>query len=424
MTEIKEPSIWVGEAPPDAARPDDFWFDISAMPAINLAVNVVGSIAAGRPAEPGRERGDAIVTEDDLRLWVWSGTEWVNIGSVSGPPGPTGPEGAMGPVGPTGASPALADGKGTAVTLDDDDRRRIDVVPGEGVRIIENSVAVDPDWLSTQIGERAPNVEAGLGLVAAEDDGTVLLSVNPGPGIRLDGGLVQVDPSFVARFTEPRAGLTASRAGDSIRYLEVRPGAGVVVDGSGVHVDEMWVARVVHNVLEGNYYLTPVRAASTEPLDLAFTDRRVDGVWINSGDRILVKDQTDPSENGLYLYDDEGLVRTSDTDDLRPGVRVRVGEGALQADTMWSVDVGLATWSQANKEAGPASVHRERIPGGSGTGPFPIQHRLGRRWVSIAVYEEDTGNEFAATASCADDNFAWVTMSAFTESALWVVVYG
>ena len=424
MTEIKEPSIWVGEAPPEGASADDFWFDISATPALNLAVNVVGSIASGVPGTPGYQRGDAVVAADTKRLWVWSGAEWVDVGSFSGPTGPAGPAGPEGPEGPAGATPALSGGGGTSVSVDEQGNPRIDVVPGDGVRIVDGGVGVDPEWLAAQIGERAPNVEAGLGLVGVEDGGTALLSVNAGPGIRLDGGLVQVDPSFIAKFSEPRAGLTASRVGDSARYLEVRPGVGISVDGLGVHVNEMWVAQVVHNVVQGNYYLTPVRAASTEPIDLTFSDRRVDGVWINAGDRILIKDQADPSENGLYLYDDDGLVRTSDTEDLRPGVRVRVGEGAVQADTMWSVDPGLATWSQANRLAGPASVYRERIPGGSGTGPFPIQHHLGNRWVSIVVYEEDSGNEFAATTSCADENFAWVTMSEFTPSALMVVVYG
>jgi len=47
--------------------------------------------------------GDAYVAADTTSLWVWSGSAWINLGSIQGPQGAEGPQGAQGDKGDTGA---------------------------------------------------------------------------------------------------------------------------------------------------------------------------------------------------------------------------------------------------------------------------------------------------------------------------------
>jgi hypothetical protein len=66
----------------------------------------------------------------------------------------------------------------------------------------------------------------------------------------------------------------------------------------------------------------------------------IDGITLVAGDLILVRAQTDPKENGIYvavagaawtrLKDDQG------DDVIRPGMVVQVREGTTLADTMWT----------------------------------------------------------------------------------------
>jgi hypothetical protein len=85
---------------------------------------------------------------------------------------------------------------------------------------------------------------------------------------------------------------------------------------------------------EGLDVKNSVRAATTENITLSGT-QTVDGVALVADDRVLVKDQTDASENGLYLVKADAWVRTTDADDageLHPGVFVFVEQGTLNGD--------------------------------------------------------------------------------------------
>jgi hypothetical protein len=86
----------------------------------------------------------------------------------------------------------------------------------------------------------------------------------------------------------------------------------------------------------------PVRAATTANGTLASSFENgdtLDGVPLATGDRILVKDQTTGSENGIYVVAASGApTRATDADsgaDLLCAT-VRVSEGTTNADTMWA----------------------------------------------------------------------------------------
>lgn len=75
------------------------------------SVSIIGTLSnsSNLPAS-GNTEGDGYLINGDL--WVWSGTEWVNVGTIQGPIGPTGAVGAAGPTGPTG-QPGPTGGQGT-----------------------------------------------------------------------------------------------------------------------------------------------------------------------------------------------------------------------------------------------------------------------------------------------------------------------
>lgn len=89
----------------------------------------------------------------------------------------------------------------------------------------------------------------------------------------------------------------------------------------------------------------PCRVASTANLTLNGL-QTVDGVALATGDRVLVKDQTDTTENGIYVTDTGAWTRDLDFDgtyDAVKGTRVIVNEGSAGAGTMFYVSSATPT---------------------------------------------------------------------------------
>ncbi len=88
---------------------------------------------------------------------------------------------------------------------------------------------------------------------------------------------------------------------------------------------------------QGRAWKEPVRAASTEDITLSGT-QTVDGVALTAMDRVLVKDQSDATENGIYSVAAGEWARAEDADSdekIRPGMLVPVAEGDANADSLW-----------------------------------------------------------------------------------------
>jgi len=62
----------------------------------------LGEIYVGDP-------GDAFMVRSTVHIHVWSGSEWIDLGNISGPEGPTGPQGPPGADGSAGATGADGD---------------------------------------------------------------------------------------------------------------------------------------------------------------------------------------------------------------------------------------------------------------------------------------------------------------------------
>ena len=111
----------------------------------------------------------------------------------------------------------------------------------------------------------------------------------------------------------------------------------------------------VDNVAQGLDAKASCIAATTANITLSGT-QTVDGVVLVATDRVLVKDQTAPAENGLYLCASGAWTRTTDADtwdELRSAF-VFIEKGTVYADTGWTctIDSGgtlgttAVTWVQ------------------------------------------------------------------------------
>jgi hypothetical protein len=102
--------------------------------------------------------------------------------------------------------------------------------------------------------------------------------------------------------------------------------------------------RYVDSAVVGIDWKPSVRVATTAAITLA-TDLEngdtLDGVTLATGDRVLVKNQTDATENGLYVVQASGApVRSSDADtaaEITASFAVFVEEGTVNTDSGWTL---------------------------------------------------------------------------------------
>jgi len=81
----------------------------------------------------------------------------------------------------------------------------------------------------------------------------------------------------------------------------------------------------------------PVRVATTGNITL-YGAQAIDGVAVTSGDRVLVKNQNTPSQNGIYDADTGTWTRSADFDgpyDVTKGTLVSVTDGTVNGWTVW-----------------------------------------------------------------------------------------
>ena len=84
----------------------------------------------------------------------------------------------------------------------------------------------------------------------------------------------------------------------------------------------------------------PVRVATTANITLSGT-QTIDGVAVVADDRVLVKNQTTGSENGIYVVATGAWRRAKDfsrNNDVRKGTQILVTDGTVSADSGYYVD--------------------------------------------------------------------------------------
>ena len=103
-----------------------------------------------------------------------------------------------------------------------------------------------------------------------------------------------------------------------------------------VNAQDAATKNYVDSTAQGLDVKQSVRAATTANITLSAT-QTVDGVALVANDRVLVKNQTTPSQNGVYVVSAGAWARATDMDAWAelPGAFTFVEEGTTQADTGW-----------------------------------------------------------------------------------------
>lgn len=152
----------------------------------------------------------------------------------------------------------------------------------------------------------------------------------------------QID-THIASTSNPH-GVTKSQVGlgnvDNVQQLPMSylDTDGALAANSDVKVaSQKAVKTYVDNKVTGVSWKQSVRAATTANITLSAT-QTIDGVAVIAGDRVLVKNQSTASQNGIYVVAAGAWSRASDNDASEEmlNATVMVQEGTTNADTQWT----------------------------------------------------------------------------------------
>lgn len=152
-----------------------------------------------------------------------------------------------------------------------------------------------------------------------------------------DGDLVAVAncaPSF-----KPKLSQGAGRTQTVRMNFIVKSSTNVVlnIDPAVVLATRKYVDDSVTSAVQRLDNKQSVLVATTAPMVLAGV-QEIDGLAVPVGSRVLVKDQAQAKDNGLYLVSADSWARTVDadgSDKVTPGLTVTVERGVKNADTIW-----------------------------------------------------------------------------------------
>lgn len=119
----------------------------------------------------------------------------------------------------------------------------------------------------------------------------------------------------------------------------------------------------VDAAVNGTDWKQSVRAATTANITLSGL-QTIDGISVLAGERVLVKNQTTATENGLYNAASGAWTRTTDADaaaEVTAGLTVMVEEGTTNADSQWRLTtdgaITLGTTALTFAQIGGATVY-------------------------------------------------------------------
>lgn len=168
----------------------------------------------------------------------------------------------------------------------------------------------------------------------------------------------------------PALGVPATQPGDYWFY-QIGEELRAVIAAAGITPDRSnltQLSQAIQQLIAAGGIKMPVRAATTANIaSLAGgAPNTLDGVTLAANDRILVKDQTTGSQNGLYVVTTLGTgsngtwTRATDADgvgELFAGMLVMVSEGTVNADTLWelstdgAITIGTTSLTFARKDS-------------------------------------------------------------------------
>ena len=233
----------------------------------------------------------------------------------------------------------------------------ISILGGEGIDVTHAGTSI------TVTGEYASGANAGIASFSAthfdvSNAGDVTIKNGGVANAKLVNSAVTIGSTSVSLGATQTslAGLTAVTVdninidGNTISSTNVN--GNIILDPNGTGVIDASATRIT-NLAEPSadsdaatkYYVdaarsgldvkNSVKAATTANITLSNT-QTIDGVALSVGDRVLVKDQTTASQNGIYVVASSSWTRATDADapaELNPGTFVFVEQGTINDNT-------------------------------------------------------------------------------------------
>jgi len=209
----------------------------------------------------------------------------------------------------------------------------------------------------------------GAGIVKSDADGVVSAAA---------AGTDYVTNGSSGAFTNKS--FDANGSGNSISNLETADFAANVIDTDGTLAansdtriaSQKAVKTYVDIAIQGVKWKASVRVATTAAGTLASSFENgdtIDGVVLATGDRILIKDQADPKENGIYTVNASGAptrALDSNTSAEIPGSAVGVMEGTANAEKAF-INTNDATFTLGSDNVTYVSFVSALVPAASTT---------------------------------------------------------
>ncbi len=151
-----------------------------------------------------------------------------------------------------------------------------------------------------------------------------------------------------------------------------------------------------------------VRVASTANVTISSPGSTIDGVTMASGDRVLLKDQSTGSQNGIYVWNGAASAMTRATDfdtsaEVQPNVVIGVQEGTANADKRFQLTtnapITLATTALTFAEfgaSGTTTVSARKNSAGSVFTRGRLNLIEGSN-ITLTVADDGTDNEIDVT---------------------------
>lgn len=151
--------------------------------------------------------------------------------------------------------------------------------------------------------------------------------------------------------------------GDSMTgSLSMSIGTRISLPDAPVNATDAANKAYVDALQNGLSWKAAVRVATTGNTTIAEADPSYDGITLVAGDRILVKDQTDPAQNGIYVFNGDGSALTRSLDMDAPaefdGSAVFVAQGTINEGAGFTETATVAT-------VGTSSVVFSQFTGGA-----------------------------------------------------------
>lgn len=190
------------------------------------------------------------------------------------------------------------------------------------------------------------------------------------------GAAINIDPTARANHTGTQPASTISDFAASVQAIRLdqhaAPIAAVAMNNQRLTglaeptaAQDAATKNYVDAAVNGTDWKTSVRAATTANITLSGL-QTIDGISVLAGERVLVKNQTTATENGLYNAASGAWTRTTDADaaaEVTAGLSVMVEEGTTQADSQWRLTtdgaIALGTTALVFAQIGAATSYTQ-----------------------------------------------------------------